>query len=152
MCICVQLMKALPTLLRMRSPHVFWIDHSNDMDSGTFYRGGSSVTSSFSAHLTPQPVPHRPFEGTAGYVQSPAPTDAWGIVGQKLDQLMVHAQQQSEDITILKEEVASLRAEVAIMKEGQQTADVTSRRQKLPTDLSVRYLTVLLNRGCYLPG
>ena len=106
------------------------------MSSSSFYRSGRLVDLSLSVdrHGSQQVTPHR----SGGSSASPAPSESsWGLVNQKLEQLIGFAQQQKEEMASIKGEIAFLRVEMAKIKEEQQAGGGTKRNPKLPTDLSV---------------
>ena len=123
------------------------------MDSGCFYRGGSSITSSLSRSQGHLPLftssPNGSYDGHSPYTPRPQATvDPYAsghAVNQKLDQLLHLFQEQKTQTAQLEKVVSTLKDEVMEIKkrqdldlEAKKDGAMSQRKSwKLPPDLSV---------------
>ena len=119
------------------------------MDSGSFYRGGSSVTSSLSGsqgHLPPlfTSTPNSSYEGHSPYASQPHAAVDLYAVSQKVDQLLHLVHEQKTQTANLQKTVSSIGEEVREVKQRQDNLErkeggALSQKKswKLPPDLSV---------------
>lgn len=126
------------------------------MDTGSFYRSGSSLTGNLRSHhvLTPPMTPacsdlESPHPVYHPQYQTPDSTSF--VMNQKLDHLlsifteqkaaMLDSQKMNDE---LRKEVSALRADVTGLKKRLETHDSertpTNSRKKIPSDLSVSIL------------
>ena len=125
------------------------------MDCGGFYRGGNSVSTSFSdapGYMTSlSSTPNNSFN-SFGFCPSPVATDSIthsGSANQKLDQLLFLFNEQKaqngelrKEVSALKEQVSELFKKQAVVQDS--VVNVVSREKtvKLPPEVSVSTIIV----------
>ena len=130
------------------------------MESSSFYRRGSSVTSSLisddieasvSGHFVTPPVTPQSHHSRVHFPSSP-----YGIrdghsfrLEQKLDRVLQsfedYKKKSDDDNALLRRELATFREEVGLLKKDQdETATSSPKDKKVPSHLSVSFIVVVL--------